>query len=111
MASVYDVDIVVQTNDQTAPSSSSGSGTNVIAIGVSIAVGLFTIGIALVIVHKYGRRRSAALSNRVNLGNPLNTVPVYVPWTAQQVKPWALRETLPRDDFKPVPIRRTHSAV
>ena len=77
------------------------------ALYIGVGVGS-TLLVSALFVHHYIHSRNlrrAFVKNRVNVVNPLNQVPVTVPWSREPT--WNLRETI-RNEFPPLSLRGTN---
>lgn len=101
---VYDVDVIVEVSDSTV---SNAKSSTTLWISVAVSGFVFVTFIALVAMRTKNYRRTRSIT-KVNHVNPLNQVPVIVPW-ANSSNLWSLRDTLPtaRRDFTPIQTRRS----
>jgi hypothetical protein len=99
---LYDVDIIVETMDV---HSNEGISMYVWAGAIPALAVLFASIVFAVVKMKNQRRKTIAKINHVN---PLNQVPVIIPWT-NQAKHWRLGETISseRNDFTPLQVRKS----
>jgi len=103
---VFDVDINIELAETLGKSESS----LLLSVGAWIGIALAGFAIAALIVvvtlNKHKLRAKKRVT-RVNSVNPLNNIPVVVPW-ATRMNPWSLRDTLPtsREEFSPLSVRR-----
>jgi hypothetical protein len=100
LSQVYDVDIVVVFEGETFQTTNSNLG---LILGITIACSLFVVVYAT--YRMRSDRNKKIIGNKVHVPNPLNRVPVAVPWTNSE--PWSLREAMreTREQFQPLHIR------
>ena len=101
LSEVYDVDIVVVFQDETPQATNSNIG---LILGITVACSLFVVLLATYRMRSNDRNKKL-LAKKVHVLNPLNRVPVAVPWTNSE--PWKLSEVLneSREQYQPIPIR------
>ena len=111
---LYDVDIVIEvTNNeqsQTAPSSTPFMEANQTLVFVVAGVVAVLLASVFILARRYNLRTTTRVKNlttRVQKVNPLNQIPVIVPWVSNE-EPWRLSDTLPplRNDYLPMQSRR-----
>jgi len=99
---LYDIDIIVETMDV-----HSNEGTSVYVWAGAIPALVLLLASAVFVVVKMKRQRRKTIA-KINHVNPLNQVPVIVPWTSK-TNLWRLGETISseRNDFTPLQARKS----
>ena len=105
---LYDVDVIVEVSDlHTTTANANASLTTTAWIGIGVS-GFAILAIAALLIVRAKSSRRLTQVTKINRVNPLNQVPVVIPWTNKQ-DPWRLSDTLPlvRTEFSPMRVNKS----